>query len=86
MPQYVLMRINNAECAWICLNILDKHNSEHARILNVSDAVKSHCVNYRAVIEAEVYLEQCQIFKMELFAKRILLECGGIYINIPKYH
>ena len=57
VPQSVLMRINNADYAWICVNIMDKQNSEHVRILNVSDAVQSHCTNHWAVIESKVYSE-----------------------------
>ena len=74
MREYALITLNIIEYAGIYLK---KQSAEYARILNVSDAVYSirslYCTNITdlAVIETErYYSEQCQIFKMEDFAKR----------------
>ena len=49
--------------------------AEYAWFLNVSDSViaSGHCTNYRGVIETETYSEHSQTFKMEGFAKIVIL-------------
>ena len=36
---------------------------------------QGHCTNYRAVIKTELYSEDCETFKVGIFAKRIVPEC-----------
>ena len=36
---------------------------------------QGHCTNYRAVIETELHSEDCETFKLGLFATRIVPEC-----------
>ena len=53
-----------------------KQSAEHARTMNVSDAVaQDHYTNYWAVTETETYSEHCQTLKMECFAKGKMPEC-----------
>ena len=52
-------RVLNMPKFWMCL---------------IQYIASGHCTNYWAVIETDAYSEHCQSFKIERFARRILLE------------
>ena len=85
MSQYAWICLNNAEYDWICRHIPEKkQNAEHARTMNVSDAVaQDHYTNYWAVTETETRSEHSQTFKMECFAKGKMPECRCKTKNFP---
>ena len=73
--QCVLICLNKAEYAWICLYI-PEYSSEDVRILNVPGAVHSIRSLYKSLSSYhKTYSEHCVTFKMEHFAKRIMPEC-----------
>ena len=53
-------RVQNMPEFWMCL---------------MKYRAKGHFTNYWTVIAVLAYLEHCQTFKMERFAKRIMSEC-----------
>ena len=71
MRGYALIKVNMFEYAWKYQN---KQNSEHARILNVSDAVYSMRSLYKILssYRDRDYSEYCQTFKMKCFTQRIM--------------
>ena len=56
-----------AEYAWISLNM--------SWLCLMQYIAESHCTNYWAVIDTEVYSEHFKTHKMDSFAKRIMPEC-----------
>ena len=56
---------------YVSINL--KNSAEYTRILNVPDAVHSiRCLYKLLFSHRDMYSEQCQTFKMECFAKRII--------------
>ena len=71
MREYALITLNMIEYAGIYLK---KQSADYTRILNVSDGVHSIRSLYK-LLTSYRDRENCQTFKMERFAKRIMNEC-----------
>ena len=77
-PEHPLITLNINEYANIYLK---KQRAEYARIiLNVPDAVHEVMNN----LLRQTYLEHCQTFRMEHFAKRIMPDCWCGIRNVSR--
>ena len=81
--EYASITLNTIEYVSITLNTIEygsiylkKQSAKYVRILNVSDAVDSARSPHKLLSSyQDMYLEHCQTFKIERFAKRIMSEC-----------
>ena len=74
--------LNNAEYEWICQNIPEKTESWICQ--NYSECAWCSTSGTEQFTETLTYLEHCQTFRMEHFAKRIMPDCWCGIRNVSR--